>query len=371
MKTRMILMLIAVGLVLGGVFGFKIFQGMMIKKFMAAGGAPAQTVSTAVAEYQDWQPKLDAVGSLRAVKGADLSSEVAGIVQSISFESGVDVEKDAVLVRLRADDEIAKLRALEATERLAETTYQRDLKQLEVKAVSQALVDNDLAALDSAKAQVAQQQAIVDKKIIRAPFGGQLGIRQVDVGQYISPGTAIVTLQQLDPVYIDFTLPERSLTQAQAGRKVTAVTDAHPGTVFEGEIASVNAKVDEDTRNVQLRAIFKNPEHTLLPGMFAAVAIEAGAPERAITIPQTAITYNPYGNTVYIVDNTDAAKPVVKQTFVTLGATRGDQVAVLSGVAEGDVVVTAGQLKLRNGSPIIVNNELQPSNDPHPQPEDK
>lgn len=369
MKLRMLIMLIAVGIVLGGIFGFKIFQGVMIKKYMSAPPPPV-TVSTATVELLDWQPKLEAVGSLRAVNGADLSPEVAGIVQTLNFESGSNVEKDAVLVQLRADDDMARLQALEATAKLADITYQRDLKQLRSKAVSQATVDADLASLESARAQVAQQQAILDKKTVKAPFAGRLGLRQVDIGQYIGPGTTVVTLQQLDPIYIDFTLPERSLMELAVGRKIQARNDAHPGTVFEGEVTSVNSKIDESTRNIQVRATLKNPEHKLLPGMFASIEIESGTPEKRVTLPQTAITYNPYGNTVYLVDSS-SSPPTVKQTFVTLGDTRGDQVVALSGVKEGDVVVSAGQLKLRNGSTITVNNEIRPSNDPDPQPQDR
>jgi membrane fusion protein (multidrug efflux system) len=371
MKKRMIIMLAIVALVLVGIFGFKAFQGIMMRKYMTAGGAPAQTVSTIKAAFDDWQPQLEATGSLRAVNGADLSPELAGIVQSITFKSGSDVEKDAVLLQLRADDDIAKLHALEATAKLTDITYQRDLKQLKVQAVSQATVDNDAANLDNAKAQVNAQQAIVDKKTIKAPFAGHLGIRLVDVGQYLNPGNPIVTLQQLDPIYIDFLLPEQSLTQIAISQKVTAKVDALPGATFDGEISAINSKVDEATRNIQVRGSFKNPDHKLLPGMYATVDIDVGKPERYITLPQTSITYNPYGNTVYIVDRTDSAKPVAKQTFVKTGLTRGDQIAILDGIKEGDEVVTSGQLKLRNGVSVKINNEIQPSNDSNPKPPDE
>src|ERR1700722_709905 len=238
MTKRMIIMLVIVAVVLGGIFGFKMFSGMMMKKYMAAGGAPAQTVSTIKAAQEDWQPQLQATGSVRAVNGADMSAEVSGIVQSINFESGSDVEKGAPLVQLRADDDIAKLHALKATAKLADITLQRDLKQLKSQAIAQATVDNDAAALDSAKAQVSAQQAIVDKKVIIAPFGGHLGIRQVDVGQYLNPGAVIVTLQQLDPIYIDFDLPEQALTRFALEQKVTAKTDAQPDVTFEGQITA-------------------------------------------------------------------------------------------------------------------------------------
>jgi membrane fusion protein (multidrug efflux system) len=367
MTKRMILMLILVALVLGGVFGFKAFVGMQMAKGMKAAGMPAQTVSTVKAAITDWQPKIEAVGSFRAVNGADLSAEVSGIVESIAFDSGSDVEKGAVLVQLRAEDDVAKLDALQATAKLADITYERDRKLLESKAVSQATADSDEANLSNAKAQVAEQQAIVDKKTIRAPFAGHLGIRQVDVGQYLNPGSAIATLQQLDPLYADFNVPEGAMTQLALGQKVAATTDAFPGASFEGEITALNSRVDESTRNVQVRASFKNPDHKLLPGMFATVTVDSGTPQRAITLPQTAITFNPYGNTVYVVDASNPDKPATKQVFVTTGATRGDQVAITSGLKEGDEVVSAGQLKLRNGMPITVNNSVQPKNDPAPK----
>ena len=371
MIKRMVIMLLVVGLVLGGVFGFKVFQGMMIKKYMAGMGAPVQSVSTVKASLQDWQPQLTAVGSLRAVNGADLSSEVAGIVQSIAFESGSDVKQGAVLVQLRGDDDIAKLKSLAAVARIGQTNVERDEKELKVQAIAQATLDTDQATLASAVAQVNEQQAVIDKKTIRAPFAGHLGIRQVDLGQYLNPGTAIVTLQQLNPIFVDFNLPEQALGKIALGQKVTAAVDAMPGKAFDGTIIALNSKVDEATRNIQARASFANTDHKLLPGMYANVTIATGAPNHALTLPQTAITYNPYGDTVYIVDSSDAQKPVAKQSFVTLGETRGDQVTLLTGVKDGDEVVTSGQLKLHNGAPVTVNNEIQPSNEAQPKVEDK
>ncbi|MDR3451030.1 MAG: efflux RND transporter periplasmic adaptor subunit [Alphaproteobacteria bacterium] len=370
MIKRMIIMIVGVVLIVGGILGFKFMMASGTKKFLSTMGAPPQTVSTMEAASTDWQQALDAVGTVRAVNGADLSAEVAGIVQTLSFDSGADVDKDSVLVQLRGDDDIAKLQALQAQAKLAQVTLDRDQKQLKAQAVSQATVDNDIATLNSAKAQVDAQQALNDKKTIRAPFAGHLGIRQVDVGQYLNPGSTIVSLQQLDPIYIDFNMPEQALAQVAEGQKVAAHIDALPNTSFDGEVTAVNSRVDEATRNVQVRASFKNPDHKLLPGMFAHVNITVGEPQKFVTLPQTAITYNPYGNTVYLVTGPDD-KPVAQQTFVTTGQQRGDQVAILTGVKEGDTVITSGQLKLRNGSPLIINNEIQPKNDANPKPVDK
>src|SRR5208282_691324 len=234
------------------------------------------------------------------------------------------------------------------------------------QAVSQQTVDTDLQTLKSDEAQVVQQQATVDYKLVRAPFSGRLGIRQADLGQYLAAGTAIVTLQSLDPIFVDFYLPQQALDQIKVGQTVTAKIDTYPDREFPGQIAAINPKVDASTRNVQIRASLRNAELKLLPGMFATVEVEVGAPQRYITLPQTAISYNPYGTTVYLVDDKgkDAkGQPllVARQTFVKTGATRGDQVAVLSGVKEGETVVSAGQIKLHNGSLLVIDNSVKPA----------
>jgi len=376
MTARMLIMLGVVMVVFGAIFGWQGLKAHFIKQFFASMSAPPQTVSTTVASVQEWQPQLEAVGGLRAVKGADLSLEVPGIVDEIAFESGQDVEAGALLLRLRAQDDIARLHSLEANAQLAQITYDRDQKLVKTQVVSQATLDSDAAKLKDAKAQITAQQAVIDKKFIRAPFAGHLGIRAVDIGQYLSAGTTIVTLQELDPIYLDFYLPQQSLAQIKTGQTVTVRVDTYPGQSFTGEISAINPKVDTNSRNVQVRATLKNPDHKLLPGMFATVDIATSAPQRYVTLPQTAIAYNPYGSTVYLVDDKgkDAkGQPqlVARQTFVTTGATRGDQVAVLSGVKEGETVVTAGQIKLHNGTPLLVNNTVQPTADANPRPVDQ
>ncbi|HTO85695.1 MAG TPA: efflux RND transporter periplasmic adaptor subunit [Methylomirabilota bacterium] len=373
MIKRMVFMLLLVGVVLGGIFGFQSFKAKMIEKAMAAFANPPQTVSTMTAAKQDWQPRLEAVGSLRAVNGADLAFEVAGIVDEIKFNSGDDVEAGQVLIHLRDDDDVARLQSLQASAELAGIVYDRDQKQLKIQAVSQATLDADAANLKNAKAQVVEQQAVVDKKTIRAPFAGHLGIRAVDLGQYVSAGTTIVTLQALDPIYVDFFLPQQTVDQIRVAQQVTVKVDAFPKETFRGEISALNPKVDISTRNVQVRATLKNPDRKLLPGMYATVDIDIGAPQQYVTLPQTAITFSAYGDTVYIVEDKGKGpdgKPqlVARQTFVTTGATRGDQVAVVNGLKEGETVVTAGQIKLRNGAPVAINNTVQPTNDPNPTP---
>jgi membrane fusion protein (multidrug efflux system) len=376
MAKRMIIMLVLVALVLGGIFGFEAFRAKMIKQFLAGFGKEAQTVATTVAATQEWQPQLRAVGSLRAVNGADLSLEVAGIVDQIQFKSGDDVKAGTPLLTLRAEDDIAKLHSLEAMADLARITYERDQKQFKVEAVSQQTLDSDLANLKNDVALAEQQRAIVQKKIVKAPFDGRLGIRQVDIGQYLNAGTTIVTLQALDPIFVDFTLPQQNLAQLKLGQKVKAAIDAFPGQDFTGELIAIDPKVDTDTRNLQIRAAFKNADHKLLPGMFVTAIIDTGTPQQSITLPASAITYNAYGSTVFLVEDKgkdDKGQPLlqVRQTFVTTGDTRGDQVSVLKGVKAGDQVVIAGQVKLRNGSPVVVNNSVVPSNDANPTIQDQ
>ena len=376
MIKRMVIMLVAVAIVFGGIFGFQLFKAAMIKKFITAAGNPPQTVSVTRAGYSEWQPRIEAIGSLRAVKGADLSLEVSGVVESISFNSGDDVAEGAQLLKLRTADDVAKLESLQAMAALSGITYERDQKQFKMQAVSQATLDTDSANLKNARALVVQQQAIIDKKILRAPFAGHLGIRAVDLGQYLGPGTVIVTLQALDPIFVDFFVPQQAVDQVRLDQAVTVHVDAYKGETFTGKIAAVNPKVDAGSRNVQVRASLKNSDHRLLPGMYATVEIATGSPQNYVTLPETAITYNPYGDTVYLVDSkgTDAAgkpKLTARQTFVTLGPTRGDQIAILKGVEDGDNVVTAGQIKLHNGSVVLIDNSVTPTADAAPVPVDR
>jgi membrane fusion protein (multidrug efflux system) len=371
MKKRMVIMLIAVAVVFGGIFGFQAFKAMMIKKFMSSMAQPPQTVTALKAANSQWQPNLEAVGSLRAVKGADLSLEVSGVVDTISFNSGDDVNEGTVLLKLRSDDDQAKLESLQATADLNQIIYDRDQKQFKLQAVSQATIDTDAANLKNAQAQAAQQQAILDKKILKAPFAGHLGIRAVDLGQYLGAGTVIVTLQALDPIFVDFFVPQQSIDQLKLGQPVSVKIDAFKDQTFTGEVSAINPKVDASTRNVQVRATLKNADHKLIPGMYATIDISTGAPLNYVTLPQTAITYSPYGDTVYIVDEKgkDASgKPqlVARQNFVTTGATRGDQVALIKGVNEGEMVVTSGQIKLHNGSTVLIDNSIQPTADASP-----
>jgi membrane fusion protein (multidrug efflux system) len=294
-------------------------------------------------------------------------------VEQIAFDSGNEVPAGKVLLRLNPNDDYAKLQQLQAAAELADQTLKRDQEQFAAQAVSQANLDSDVSTQKSAHAQVAAQEALIEEKIVKAPFAGRLGIRQVDLGQYLTAGTAIVTLQALDPILIDFYLPQQALAQVKIGQPVTAAVDTYPGESFKGIVESINSKVDAASRNVQVRASLRNADRRLVPGMFASVSIEYGDQRHPVTLPQTAVTYNPYGDTVYVVeqhgvDEQGHPRLEVQQRFVQLGPTRGDQIAVDSGIKPGETIVVAGQMKLRNGVPVRVNNDVMPANalDPHP-----
>ena len=389
-RKRLIIVIVAVVILFGLLIAFNTFKGIMIGKFMKSMANPPQTVSTMTAEYQDWQPHVEAVGNVRAVHGSDLAFDVAGLVESVDVKSGADVKKGQVLVKLVDDQDRATLASLQAAAQLAKLTADRAKQQLAVQAISKAQYDTDMANLKSAQANAASQQALVDKKTLRAPFAGRVGIITANAGQYISAGTAVVTLQQLDPVYVDFTVPQSSLATLRTGGKVEVTADAFKGKTFSGEVSATDPKIDLSTRNVGVEATVANPDKLLMPGMFTKVAVDSGSQQRYLTLPQTAISYAPYGDTVFVVHqgqppaSGDDGKPAkasanaakdknapdhyVQQVVVTVGPTRGDQVAVLSGIKAGDVVVTSGQLKLRNDTPVNINNKVEPAFSPNPHP---
>jgi membrane fusion protein (multidrug efflux system) len=271
---------------------------------------------------------------------------------------------------LNIDADVAQLHALQATAELNKITYNRDKAQLAIKGVSKEVVDTDAATLKNMLALVDQQTATIAKKIIRAPFAGRLGISNVNPGQYINPGDSIVTLQQLDPIYVDFYVPQQSLSRLKVNQSVTLVSDTFPGKKFKGKITTINPIIDSSTRNVEIEATIENPEFELVPGAFVTATVDTGNAQRFLTLPQTAITFNPYGDVVYLVQKSDKDKSVLtaQQSFVTEGDTRGEQVAITQGLKEGDEVVTTGQLKLKNGTEITIDNSVpMPSNNPAPE----
>ncbi|TYO67424.1 efflux RND transporter periplasmic adaptor subunit [Bradyrhizobium hipponense] len=374
MFKRMMIMLCIAGAVFAALAWFVNFRAGMIRQAMAALADPPQTVSTTTAQFSDWQSSLTAIGTFRAVNGADLSLQQPGIVDAIHFDSGKDVAAGDALLDLHKEDDVAKLQSLQATADGFGITLRRDQGQLKINAVSQATVDSDVVNERNALALVAQQRALVNQKTLRAPFSGRLGVRQVDVGQYLTAGTAIVTLQALDRLFVDFTLPQQAIDQVKVGQEVVARVDAFPDRSFKGTVQAFNSKVDQSSRNVQVRALFENADRRLLPGMFARIDVRVGRPTSYLTLPQTAIVYNTYGESVYLVVKSDAPGRqglLARQTFIKTGATRGDQVAVVSGLDQNATVVTAGQIKLRNGTLLKVDNSVTLPNDPNPSPVDQ
>ena len=373
---RMILMLVAVGLLFGGIFGYQIYMMRMNAMAMANQTMPPATVSAMPAELADWQPELKATATLRAAQGVDVTSEITGMVDKILFKSGDVVTAGQVLVQLNAETDLAQLHSKEAETELAKTVYERDKKQFAMHAVSQAVLDADAADLKSKIALAAEKRAELAKKTILAPFSGQLGISTISRGQFIDPGEKIVTLQSLDTLYADFHLPQQDFPVLSPGQVVRIGLDTYPGRAFSGKITTVNPLVDKESRNIQVEAAVDNHDHLLLPGMFASVVVQAGKSEQFLTVPKTSVTYNPYGETAFIVQESgkgadDRPMLVARQVFVTTGASRGDQVAILKGVNEGDMIVTSGQMKLNNDSPVVINNTITPSNDKAPQPVDE
>lgn len=368
MKKRMIIMLSVLGILFGCILFYKLFISFMIKRSLQAQQNPIVTVSTMKATTSTWQPQITAAGSVRAIRGVDVTTSLAGMVTEIYFLPGQFILKNTPIVQLNADAEIGQLASLQAQAALAQLTYTRDTKQYHAHAISQQTLETDLENLKSLQGQVAEQSAIVAKKTVRAPFDGRLGINHINPGQYINPGDKIVSLQTLNPIYIDFYLPEQQLAALQVGQIVTVTTDAAPHQNFMGKITTIEPAIDSTTRNVEVEATIQNVDFKLAPGMFVKVFINAQKPVRWITLPQTAVSYNPYGALVYLVHekSNQTKKPIltVTQKFVETGDTRGEQVAILRGIAVGDEVVTSGQLKLKNGSQITINNEITPNNSP-------
>lgn len=371
LSKPMRIMLLVLGILFGGIFAYKGFMVIMRNMYFAANKTPTVTVSTATASYVPWQPKLKAVGSLRAITGVNVTTELAGLITKIYFTPGSVVEQGTLLLQLDADTEIGQLQSLRAQAELAKITYERDKKQYAVNAISKQQLDSDLFNLQNLEGQVASQAATVDKKTIRAPFTGRLGIRDVNLGQYLNTGDTVTTLQALSPIYADFYLPQQALSKLKVDQTVNILSDTFPGKVFTGKITTIMPLVDQSTRNVEVEATIDNPDLELTPGMYIAAEVITGADLDQLTLPITAVSFNSYGNIVYIVQKGETDKkgnPIltVKQSFVTVGETRGDQVTITDGLKEGQTVVTSGQLKLKNGSHIAINNSVEPNADPDP-----
>ena len=375
LNKRMIIMLVGVAILFGGIFGYHVFTAIMFKKFMSAGGYPPETVAVQKTKLEPWQPKISTVGTLKSRNGVDVTTEITGLVKKIHFESGAQVKRDDLLVELNADSDIAQLQSLEATAALAKATYERDKAQYAINGISKAALEASEADLKSKEAQVKQQAAVVAKKNIRAPFSGKLGISAINDGQYMNPGDKIVSLQTLDPILIDFHVPQKFVSEVRVGQKITVTLDSYPDQKFQGKITSMDPIVNLSTRNLRLEATISNRDGKLIPGMFGNVEIQIGAAKNNLTIPQTAIAYNPYGDVVYVVKVDEKSEKgheimTAHPVFVTVGETRGDQVAILKGLEENMMIVISGSHKLKNGSRVVIDNTVLPSNEAAPTPPD-
>lgn len=370
LTKRIIGMSLGVLLVVGAIAGWKIITiRAMIQKMSAAKPAPI-VVSSIKAPEEVWQRRIHAVGSFAAVQGVTITNELDGLVVAIPFEAGAPVKKGDLLVQLDLSTEQAQLASAEAAADLSQINLQRAQGLRSQNTNSQSDLDAAQALARQTAASVEIIRAAIAKKTIRAPFDGRLGIRQISVGQFIKGGTAIVSLQSLDPLYVNFSLPQQEIADLKSGQAVVVTVDTYAGSVFEGTINAINSKVDDSNRNIQVQATIANADERIKPGMFAGVDVVLPREDKFITLPQTAISYNPYGNSVYIVESKggggESAVLTVRQQFVQLGDRRGDQVAVLKGIKPGEEVVTAGQLKLRNGTAVQINNAVHPENRPAP-----
>src|ERR1044071_1267412 len=362
--------IVALVILLAGIKGLQIFKMVSTKMPM-----PVTTVTSAVVKEEDWAPILSSVGSISPVQGALVSAELAGVVSKIGFENGATAKKGDLLVQLDASSEEAQLHSAEADVALARADLERSRDLATRKVVSKAELDAAESKFKQKSGLVDQMRSMIAKKTVSAPFDGQLGIRQVNVGQTVTAGQPVVALQSLDPVFADFALPQQYFAQLSAGQEVRVTTDAVPDHVFTGKLSAVNSMIDVATRNVSLQATLQNQDHLLRPGMFAKVDVVLPQKQRSLVIPGTAVSYAPFGDSVYVIEKkkdpkTGEESQTIRQQFVRIGETRGDFVSVTTGLKAGETVVSTGVFKLRNGMAVTINNDLAPKLEENPKPAD-
>lgn len=358
----------------GAVAGIKALQIGKLISSSGDKGIPTETVSTTEVIREKWERSVESVGSLRAVQGADLSTESSGVVAEIHFENGQEVKKDDLLLELDHETESANLRSAEAEADLARTVYERTKRLRVNNTVPQSELDAAESQLRKTAALVEQLKATIDKKQLRAPFSGRLGIREVNLGQFVDNGDKIVSLQALDPIFVDFLLPQQLIAGLAVGQPVKLLTDVYPAREFAGELTAINTVIDPVTRNIRLQGTLQNADGALRPGMFARVILSLGEAEEVVRIPATALIAAPYGDSVFALEKETAddgtARTVAKQRFIRTGRARGDYVSVVQGLQPGEIVVSAGAFKLRNGTPVEVNNDIAPQPQLVPTPPD-
>ena len=361
--------------IVGSLVGVKSLQFKALADSGAQQTMPAERVNVIEVRSEEWRPRLSAVGSVSAVQGALISAEQSGVVREVAFEAGSDVQAGAVLVRLDSDVEQAQLRSAEAAAALARMSLERSRNLIKSHSISQADVDVADANMKQADAQIANIRAAIDKKVMRAPFAGRLGIRRISIGQYVNQGDPVVSLQALDPVYVDFSLPQQRLGELHAGLQVDVASDAYPRQPFSGFITAVDPNVDPATRNVRVQATFANADARLRPGMFVALDVVLARSQDVLVIPETAVLHAPYGDSIFVVEESAEPGPdgqkalVVRQQTVRLGDRQGDFVVATEGAQEGDKVVSTGVFKLRAGMPVVIDNTLAPEFSFAPRPD--
>ncbi len=365
--------IVAVLAIVGGLGAVKTLQITKMVASAKAMGTPPEAVASFVAREEKWQGTLGAIGTLTAAQGVTITPEIPGLVREIPFESGAIVAKGDVLVRLDVELEEAQLRAIEAQLQLAKINFERESGLLKDKLISQSEFDTAEATLKQYQANADNIRTTIEKKTIRAPFAGRLGIRQINLGQNLEAGRAIVSLQSLTPIYADFSLPQQEVSQLKAGMKVRLTCDAYSGRPFEGTLSAINPDLDASTRSVALRATFDNPDQLLRPGMFARVEVLLPQEDNLLVVPLTSVLPNPYGDSVFVIEpkgEGDKAQLAVRQQFIRTGRVRGDFVAVTSGLKPGEKIVSAGVFKLRNGMSVVENNDVAPKASENPTPAD-
>jgi membrane fusion protein, multidrug efflux system len=373
MAKRMVLML-GVMVVLLTALGFIKFKQVETAVHAAAFQPPPEAVTTIVAQREQWPASMSVIGTMEAVHGVVVSADLPGTVARINFDSGKAVREGDVLVELDTRQERAQLTSLEAQRDLARVNFDRMQKLVNEGVISRMEYDQATSQQRATEANVAEIRATIERKTIRAPFSGILGIRKVNLGQYLSAGNPVVSLQALNPIYVNIGVPQQAAGQVPVGRKLRITTEDVADQVFTGNVTAIDSVVDEATRNIQIQATLSNAEGKLRPGMFVQVEVALGANRPVISLPASAISYAPYGDSVFVVTDLKDTKGHtyrgVRQQFVKVEGSRGDQVAVISGLNPGDEVVSSGVFKLRNGAAVQVNNKVQPGNNPAPKPED-